>query len=227
MREHRLIERMVGLLDRELKRTREMNDLDSVLIDTAIDFFKTYADRTHHGKEEDILFRELRVKQLKPLDKQVMDELVQEHIYARKTVQALLDAKNRYNKGDKHALVEVQAHLDELIQLYPAHIEKEDRRFFYPAMEYFTPQEQDVMLQEFYEFDRNMIHEKYGGVVEKIITGTKEYQHMKCRVCGYIYNPMKGDPEHGIEPGIPFEELPDEWLCPVCFAPKKEFEKVT
>jgi hemerythrin-like domain-containing protein/rubredoxin len=227
MREHRLIERMVGLLDREVKRTREVNDLDPVFIDTAVDFFKTYADRTHHGKEEDILFRELRVKQLKPLDKQVMDELVQEHIYARKTVQALLDAKNRYTKGDRHALVEVQTHLGELIQLYPAHIEKEDRRFFYPAMEYFTPPEQDAMLQEFYEFDRNMIHEKYGAVVEKIIAGTKDYQLMKCRVCGYVYDPIKGDPEHGIEPGVPFEELPDEWLCPVCFAPKKEFEKVT
>jgi len=226
MREHRLIERMIGLLDRELRRTKEVSDLDPVFIDSAVDFFRTYADRTHHGKEEDILFRELRMKELKPQDKQVMDELVQEHIYARKTVRVLLEAKDRYIKGDKHALGEVQTLLGELIQLYPAHIEKEDRRFFYPVMEYFTTQEQDAMLQEFYEFDRNMIHEKYGEVVEKISTSTKEYQLMRCKVCGYVYDPVKGDPEHDVEPGTLFEELPEEWVCPICFAPKKEFEKV-
>jgi len=226
MREHRLIERMVGLLDRELDRTKEVNDLNLVFIDSAVDFFRTYADRTHHGKEEDILFRELRMKELKPQDKQVMDELVQEHVYARKTVRVLFEAKDSYLRGDKHALGEVQVRLGELIQLYPAHIEKEDRRFFYPAMEYFTTQEQDAMLQKFYEFNRNMIHEKYGAVVDEIRTSTKEYQLMSCKVCGYIYDPAKGDPEHDVEPGTLFEELPEEWVCPVCFAPREEFEKV-
>ena len=62
MKEHRLIERMVGLLVKELDRTKKVNDLNPVFIDSAVDFFRTYADRTHHGKEEDILFRELRIK---------------------------------------------------------------------------------------------------------------------------------------------------------------------
>lgn len=48
----------------------------------------------------------------------------------------------------------------------------------------------------------------------------------QCSVCGYIYDPEKGDPESGTAPGTPFEKLPDDWVCPVCGASKSEFEKI-
>jgi rubredoxin len=48
----------------------------------------------------------------------------------------------------------------------------------------------------------------------------------KCVVCGYIYDPAEGDPINGIDPGTPFEDLPDDYLCPVCSAGKEEFEPV-
>ena len=47
----------------------------------------------------------------------------------------------------------------------------------------------------------------------------------KCSVCGYVYDPEKGDPESDIAPGTPFEELPEGWVCPVCGASKDAFEK--
>ena len=46
-----------------------------------------------------------------------------------------------------------------------------------------------------------------------------------CKVCGYVYNPEKGDPDNGIKPGTKFEDIPNDWVCPVCGAGKKEFEK--
>ena len=46
-----------------------------------------------------------------------------------------------------------------------------------------------------------------------------------CTVCGYVYDPAKGDPEGKIKPGTPFEELPADWVCPVCGAGKDKFEK--
>jgi len=49
----------------------------------------------------------------------------------------------------------------------------------------------------------------------------------KCTVCGYIYDPKKGDPESGVNPGTPFEDLPDDWVCPVCGAGKDDFEEVS
>ena len=51
MWEHRLIEKMLRLFEGEIKRISELNRLDTVFIDTAVDFIRTYADRTHHGKE--------------------------------------------------------------------------------------------------------------------------------------------------------------------------------
>lgn len=48
----------------------------------------------------------------------------------------------------------------------------------------------------------------------------------KCSVCGYVYDPAKGDPDNGIAPGTSFENLPDTWSCPVCGATKDMFEPV-
>jgi len=48
----------------------------------------------------------------------------------------------------------------------------------------------------------------------------------RCKICGYIYDPKQGDPDGGIKPGTPFEDIPDSWVCPVCGAAKSEFEKV-
>ncbi len=47
-----------------------------------------------------------------------------------------------------------------------------------------------------------------------------------CDVCGYIYDPEIGDPDSGIEPGMAFEDLPDDWVCPDCGAGKGEFSAV-
>ncbi|MBQ5952067.1 MAG: rubredoxin [Lachnospiraceae bacterium] len=46
-----------------------------------------------------------------------------------------------------------------------------------------------------------------------------------CTVCGYVYEPENGDPENGIDPGTPFEDLPDGWVCPLCGVGKDEFAK--
>jgi hemerythrin-like domain-containing protein len=166
MREHRLIERLVAVLNNELKKMNEKNKANVELLTVAVDFFRTYADRTHHGKEEDILFRELAKKKLNPEHERIMKELVAEHVHARKTVSALVDAKNDYSRGNPESLKEIFALLGELVSFYPAHIEKEDEHFFYPILEYFSKKEQDDMLSEFWEFDRMLIHEKYQAIVE-------------------------------------------------------------
>jgi len=46
-----------------------------------------------------------------------------------------------------------------------------------------------------------------------------------CTICDYVYDPAVGDPGNGIAPGTRFEDLPDDWVCPLCGAPKSEFVK--
>lgn len=53
---------------------------------------------------------------------------------------------------------------------------------------------------------------------------TKNQKYI-CTVCGYVYNPEKGDPQNGVPPGTPFEKLPEKWVCPICYVGKEKFRK--
>lgn len=183
MIEHRLIERMLALMGRELTRIRdntavdpEFAFVDGVFIDLAVDFIRTYADHCHHGKEEDILFAELAKKDLAPEHRETMEELIREHLWGRETVSKLVEAKKNYLRDQKDALTALLQHLGELVEFYPRHIEKEDKHFFVPCMNYFTQEEKEVMLQRMHDFDREMIHHKYRQVVEGMET------HKACRL---------------------------------------------
>ncbi len=166
MIEHRLIERMLRVIEKALVKIESEHEVDPVFVDTAVDFIRVYADRTHHGKEEEILFRELKHKPLSAVDLTVMNELIEEHVFGRRTTQALVAANTRYRNGDDSALAGITETLRTLIGFYPGHIEKEDRHFFPSTRSYFTDDEDQAMLAEFWEFDRRMIHEAYQSVVE-------------------------------------------------------------
>jgi hemerythrin-like domain-containing protein len=166
MIEHRLIERMLSIIKGVLAKIESKHKVDPVFVDIAVDFIRVYADRTHHGKEEDILFRELNKKALKSEDNQIMKELIEEHVFGRRITKALVDANTRYRNGDESALGHIAANLKTLTEFYPKHIEKEDKIFFPSCRTYFTDEEDQAMLAEFWEFDRNMIHEKYKSLVE-------------------------------------------------------------
>jgi hemerythrin-like domain-containing protein len=122
MIEHRLIERMLSVIRNSLSEIESKQMVDPVLVDIAVDFIRVYADRTHHGKEEDILFRELNSKQLTPEDRQIMEELIEEHVFGRQKTKALVEANTRYRNGDKNALTEIFANLKSKTEFYHKHI---------------------------------------------------------------------------------------------------------
>ena len=74
MIEHRLIERMLVVIRNVVSEIISKKKVDPVFVDKIVDFIRVYADRTHHGKEEDILFRKLKNKQLVEKDQQVIEE---------------------------------------------------------------------------------------------------------------------------------------------------------
>jgi hemerythrin-like domain-containing protein len=159
---------MITLIKQKLNRIETTNQVDPLFIDTVVDFIRVYADRTHHGKEEDILFSELSKKQMLDQDMQIMDKLVDEHILGRKTTKELVEANTQYRMGEKSALAVIVSKLKKLVDFYPKHIEKEDKIFFPAYMKYLSDEEDQLMLKEFYEFDRKMIHEKYKLVLQEL-----------------------------------------------------------
>jgi hemerythrin-like domain-containing protein len=168
MIEHRLIEKVIENIRIEIEKVSKGKKLEILYLDTIVDFVQVYADRTHHGKEEDILFRELKNKQLTNEDLRIMDELVNEHILARKIVKELVEAKNKFIANDYYQEKVILEKLDNLVKLYPGHILKEDKIFFPSVMKYLNKEEQEKMIDEMWEFDRKMIHEKYRMVVENL-----------------------------------------------------------
>ncbi|MFH1145114.1 MAG: hemerythrin domain-containing protein [Candidatus Eisenbacteria bacterium] len=166
MMEHRLIERMVDVVREGVRRARAEGAIDSRFVDAVIDFIRVYADRLHHGKEEGILFRKLAGRNLGAEDARQMAELIDEHLQARRQVDAVRAALPRYRHGDADSLEAVLKPLETLAELYPEHIHKEDQAFFPAAMRYLNRDEKDAMIAEMKAFDQGLIHEIYAGVVD-------------------------------------------------------------
>ena len=59
----------------------------------------------------------------------------------------------------------------------------------------------------------------------KVSNGGEKMEKYACQPCGYVYDPENGDPDGGIAPGTAFEDLPDDWLCPICGMGKEVFAK--
>jgi len=168
MKEHQIIEQMIEPIKKQMTEIDENKKVNSAFIEIIVDFIRTYADHCHHGKEEGILFRELGKRDISQEHSKTIRELIQEHVYARKTTTQLQKANENYLNGDSRSLTDIRKCLNDLAELYPQHINKEDNSFFHPSMDYFKPYEQEAMLQEFYEFDRKLIHEKYSKVLDEM-----------------------------------------------------------
>jgi hemerythrin-like domain-containing protein len=172
MVEHRLIEKLMPQIREAVEGALRTGTIDPEFVEFALDFLRTYADRCHHGKEEDILFRELDRKPLEPGLRKTMDELVEEHRIGRRVVGELRRAVEAYKRGEEGergevgeggegALGTIIEKLEFLAEFYPAHIRKEDEGFFLPCMDYFSPEEQAALLEEEREFDCEFVHKIY------------------------------------------------------------------
>jgi len=86
---------------------------------------------------------------------------------SQETLKTLQDVNIRYIQEYHSFIDEIQKGLLQLITLYPEHIKTEDTQFFFPAMDYFISKERDTILQEFFDSDKNIIHEHYSILIEK------------------------------------------------------------
>jgi hemerythrin-like domain-containing protein len=171
MHEHRDIERLITILRGEEDNLAAGKEPQSERIEEIIALMRGFADACHHGKEEDILFRDLGNKDLSDDHRRIMEELVQEHAEAREMVKKLEEFNNEFKSGKRDAITNIQAELERIAGHYSRHITKEDTHFFHPCMDYFSPAERDAMLEEFDEFERSMPHEDYLKRIEVLEKG--------------------------------------------------------
>ena len=90
---------MIALKKKRLKEIEATQKVDLLSIDTAVDFIRMYPDRTHHGKEEDILFRYPGKRNLSEGDRRLMNGLIQAHVFGRRTTKDLVEANKLKPEG--------------------------------------------------------------------------------------------------------------------------------
>lgn len=169
MHEHRRIEKVIDILKLELNHQQGTQKPNTGILLTSIDFFKTYADFTHHGKEENILFEKLQEKDLSKEHATILHQLLDDHKQARLLVNRLQQQIEAYRKGGENVIRNISNTIQKLTILYTDHIKKEDQSFFKPIIDtYFSEKEQKEILDAFYAFDKDAIHKKYDQIIERL-----------------------------------------------------------
>ncbi len=167
MVEHRLIERFVEILKREAQSIRDTGRVHPKLVDTAIVFFREYADNIHHGKEEVILFKALESKDLSEKHAQMLVRLKDEHVAARSMITKLAECEVKYKAGEISEADHIVEFVEKIDEMYLAHIRLEDKEFFIPVMQYFTEEEQDELTRQGEDFDAKQDKKKYELLVDE------------------------------------------------------------
>lgn len=98
--------------------------------------------------------------------------------------------------------------------------------FLGEVMEAQSYKEGQPMTYQYYREKSLKKEKKYSAATDKVKIPVSETKRYICTVCGYIYDPAVGDPEEGIAPGTPFQDLPESWVCPWCKLDKTVFEIV-
>ncbi len=167
MREHRFIERMIAGLEIERDSIQASGKVRHDFLATAVDFFHVYGDKSHHGKEEDILFRRFSGKPLSIEHRRTMSLLIDDHSIMRSYIRMLDGGRERSLRNSPGASREIIETIEKIRLLYAKHIETEEKHFFYPAMDYFSEEEQAQMIQDFYDYDQTIDKEKYESMVKQ------------------------------------------------------------
>jgi hemerythrin-like domain-containing protein len=165
MNEHAVIKRAGVLSMRVLASLERGEPIPLEFLADAADFALTYMARCHHDKEERVLFYELSLKRLPPEMEQLLAELAEEHRLAAGLMNAFAEARYHLAAGEGEWLDRVKDGLRACGAIYPAHIEREEKQLFLPAMQLFSEAEQHMMARTFREMDTDLLHSRYIGRV--------------------------------------------------------------
>jgi len=165
--EHQLINELIYLLKEELSRLDSGGDFNMPFLDAVIDFIRFYAHMCHHGKEFK-LFQLLKEQKLSSELAETMKVLINDHKLFQDTLKGIIKNRDKLLKGNSKALLKIIDSLRKLNELYPKHIQTEEKFFFKQAVNYLTNEEQDNLIKDFNDFDMSLIHEKYKLLVNEL-----------------------------------------------------------
>jgi hemerythrin-like domain-containing protein len=161
---------MVKVLTAVRKRLESGDDVDAATLRDVLDFFRAFADKGHHAKEEAVLFPTLERNGVRPQGCPI-GTLKNEHKQGRALMKALNDAIGKYVNGDSTAKLAISATIKSAIDLYTDHIWREDYLLFPMTEKVLSKSELDGLIKAFDEVEREFgsdFHKKYEQSVERL-----------------------------------------------------------
>jgi hemerythrin-like domain-containing protein len=169
--EHRIIEQVLDCLEKMTQNCATEGRLDKASAEQALDFFRNFADRCHHGKEETYLFPAMEAKGF-PRQGGPTGVMLNEHEQGRVYIRGMADAIDMAAAGESAAVSQYITHARAYVDLLREHIEKEDHCLFSMANQTLTEQDQQKLLEAFQTVEQEHMgagtHEKFLGVAEEL-----------------------------------------------------------
>lgn len=161
--EHQIILMVLDAAEQEVRQIQDTGKVRAEKVDKMLDFFRNFADRCHHAKEEDLLFVKMQERGI-PAAGGPIAVMLYEHNEGRQRVKAVAEALPNAASGEASAIAAVASNLSAYVQLLRAHIGKEDNILYPMADRVFTPEDQQALAEE---FDRVEAEEMGAGVHER------------------------------------------------------------
>jgi hemerythrin-like domain-containing protein len=168
--EHQVILVVLDAAEREAQGLQEGGALDAGRVADMVDFFRTFADRFHHAKEETHLFARMHDRGMS-LESGPLAVMLHEHVEGRRRVTAVADALPAARSGDPAAIASIVTHLLGFVQLLRAHIAKEDGVLFPMTDQLLAPQDQEELAQAFDRVatvEMEGIHQRYEQLAREL-----------------------------------------------------------
>jgi len=184
--EHQVILRMIKVLTVASDKLDRGEDVSSEVFKKAVDFIRTFADRCHHGKEQDTLFPTMGERGF-PMKSGPIAVMLMEHEQGRHFVRGLAEALAKYEKGDKELKDAIVKNARGYAELLNQHIYKENNILFPMGDKVLSQSDNNVLLEKFEKIEREIIgegkHEYYLQMIDELekelgISGGKiEHEH--------------------------------------------------
>lgn len=189
--EHEGIKQMLSVLDEMCNRLESRGNVPSDHFDKVVDFLKTFVDKCHHGKEEDLLFKAMEEAGI-PRNGGPVAVMLMEHETGRGFVRALAAGVEKYKKGDNSAAQEISDNGHNYVELLWAHIDKENNILYNIADMHVPKPVQDQLLKAFEKIETERIgpgkHEEYHRLIGQLsnvygVSPEKEKESGGCGPC--------------------------------------------
>lgn len=162
--EHKIILLVLNAAEEAVSSMKVAGKIKVSEVEKMLDFFKNYADRCHHAKEEKLLFVKMQEKGM-PKERGPIAVMVKEHEFGREKLRAVAAALSRAGQGDMSAKDKIIEDLTGYINMLRDHIAKEDNILYPMGDKIFTEEDQNSLREAFEKVEKEEmgegVHEKY------------------------------------------------------------------